>query len=208
MDAYSGYNQIPMYPPDEEKTAFITDQGIFCYKMMPFGMKNANATYQRMMMKVFEGMIAEQVKVYIDDIITKTQTRGSHVADLEAVFQRLRQHNMRLNPLKCTFGVPAGKFLGYMLTNKGIEAHPDKCRAVLELKSPTSVREVQRLNGRIIALSCFMPKVAHRALPLYQLLRKNSTFVWSESCEQAFQEFKHILAAPLILVKPELGETL
>jgi len=208
VDAYSGYNQILMYPPDEEKTAFITDQGIFCYKMMPFGLKNAGATYQRMMMKVFEGMIGGQVEVYIDDIITKTQAGGNHVADLEAVFERLRRYNMRLNPMKCTFGVPAGKFLGYMLTNRGIEAHPDKCKAVLELKSPISVREVQRLNGRITALSRFMPKAAHKALPLYQLLRKNATFAWSESCEQAFQEFKQILAAPPILVKPEIGETL
>jgi len=95
-----------------------------------------------------------------------------------------------------------------MLTNRGIKAHPDKCRAILELKSLTSIREVQRLNERITALSHFMPKVTHRALPLYQLLRKNSTFIWSESCEQAFQEFKCILAALPILVKPELGETL
>jgi len=98
MDAYSSYNQIPMYPPDEKKIAFITDQGIFCYKMMPFGLKNASATYKRMMMKVFKDMIGEQVKVYIDDIITKTQTGGNQVADLEAVFQTLRRHNMRLNP--------------------------------------------------------------------------------------------------------------
>jgi len=90
MDAYSGYNQIPMFPPDEEKTAFITNQGIFCYKMMPFGLKNAGSTYQRMMTKIFEGMIGQQVEVYIDDIITKTQIDGDHVADLEAVFQRLR----------------------------------------------------------------------------------------------------------------------
>jgi len=72
MDAYSSYNQIPMYPLDEEKITFITDQGVFCYKMMPFKLKNSGATYQRMMMKVFEGMGGEQVKVYIDDIITKT----------------------------------------------------------------------------------------------------------------------------------------
>jgi len=154
---------------------------------MPFELKNARATYQRMMTKVFESMIGERVEVYIDDIIAKMALPANLTAELTEVFSRLRQHNMRLNPHKCTFGISASKFLGYMLTNRGIEAHPDKCRAVLELKSPSSIREVQRLNGRIIALSQFRPKGAHKALPLYQLLWKESSFEWLESCEQAFQ---------------------
>jgi len=82
--------------------------------------------------------------------------------------------------------VPVGKFLGYMLTNRGIEAHPNKCKAVLELKSPTTVRKVQKLNGKITTLSRFMPKVNHRALLLYQLLKKDSIFKWLETCKKAF----------------------
>jgi len=151
---------------------------------MPFGLRNVGVTYQRMMTRIFEGMIGAQVKVYIDDIITKTPTIRDHVVNLEAFSKG--SNNMWLNPLKCTFAVSIGKFLGYILTNRGIEAHPNKCKVVLELKSPTTVKEVQKLNGKITALSRFMPKVAHRALPFYLLIWKDSTFEWSEACKNAF----------------------
>jgi len=116
-----------MYPPDEEKTAFILDKGIFCYIMMPFELKNAGATYQQTMTKVFDGMIGKEVEVYIDDIIAKTPLNRDHALDLANVFNRLRRHNMRLNPTKYTFGIPAGRFLGFMLTCRGVETNPKKC---------------------------------------------------------------------------------
>ncbi|XP_057432327.1 uncharacterized protein LOC130725088 [Lotus japonicus] len=127
MNAYSGYNQIPMYREDEEKAAFITDRGTYCYTMLPFGLKNAVVTYQRMMTKIFRALIGKSIEVYIDDIIVKTPKGGDHAADLAVVFEQLRKHNMRLNPKKCTFGVKSGKFLGYMLTSRGIELNPEKC---------------------------------------------------------------------------------
>jgi len=154
-----------------------------------------------MMTKVFNGMIGEEVEVYIDDIIAKTPPNKDHISDLARVFKRLRQHNMRLNPLKCTFGVPAEKFLGFMLTCRGVEANPEKCKAILDLLSPKTVRDVQKLNGKITALSRFIPKVAQKSLPLYQLLRKNKAFQWTKECEEAFQDFKRLLANPPTLSK-------
>ena len=133
IDAYSGYNQIPMYPEDQEKTAFVTDMGVYCYTMMPFGLKNAGATYQRMMSQVFKEQIGRILEVYIDDMIVKTPEDKDPVADLRETFQQLRRYDLRLNPNKCTFGVEAGKFLGFMLTSRGIEVNPDKCSVVLNM---------------------------------------------------------------------------
>ncbi|RDX65070.1 hypothetical protein CR513_56307, partial [Mucuna pruriens] len=143
MDAYSGYNQIRMHPQDEEKTAFTTDDDAFCYKVMPFGLKNAGATYQCMMDKIFKGIIGVDVEVCVDDMVVKSQGAAEHCQALGRVFHILRKHQLRLNPNKCSFGVRAGKFLGFMLTERGIEANPEKCRAVVNMRSPQSMKEVQ-----------------------------------------------------------------
>ncbi|RDX76978.1 hypothetical protein CR513_42973, partial [Mucuna pruriens] len=126
MDAYS----------DEEKIAFITEEGAFYYKVMPFGLKIARATYQRLMDKVFKEVLGVDVEVYVDDMVVKSTTMGKHCKALERVFNILRKHQLRLNPEKCFFGVHTGKFLGFMLTERGIEANPDKCQAVIGMRSP------------------------------------------------------------------------
>ena len=136
---------------DQDKTAFITDLGVFCYNVMSFGIKNTGATYQRMMDKVFAEMRGREVEVYIDDMIVKTKDDQDPSKDLESVFHRLWQFNLRLNPLKCTFGVEAGKFLGFMLTNRDIDATRDKCRAILDMTSPRMVKDVQQLTERVAA---------------------------------------------------------
>nr|KYP61098.1 Transposon Ty3-I Gag-Pol polyprotein [Cajanus cajan] len=123
LDAYSGYNQIKMNPADEEKTAFITENANFCYKVMPFGLKNARATYQRLMDKVFQGQIGRNIEIYVDDMVVKSNSMADHIVDLAEIFGELRKHNMRLNPEKCTFGVKGGKFLGFMLSTRGIKAN-------------------------------------------------------------------------------------
>ncbi|CAL0314908.1 unnamed protein product [Lupinus luteus] len=205
---YTNLNKIPMYPPDQEKTAFITDQAAYCYTVMPFGLKNAGATYQRMMSKVFDGQIGDHMEVYMDDMIAKSLPGEDHVSILESIFKQLRKYNMRLNPEKCTFGVEAGKFLGFLLTSRGIEANPAKCQAIISMRSPHTVKEVQQLNGRLAALSRFLPSAAKHSLPLFQLLRKSKKFEWSAECEAAFQTFKQYLAAPPILSKPEPDEVL
>ena len=136
MDAFSGYNQIPMYEPDQAHTTFITDNGLYCYRVMPFGLKNAGATFQKFMNKLFDGLIGSKVEVYVDDLVAKTTKKEQHLQDLEVIFKRLDQHNVRLNPLKCSFGLRSGLFLGYMLTMRGIEANPEQIRAILDMPSP------------------------------------------------------------------------
>uniref|UniRef100_A0A2N9G3C1 RNA-directed DNA polymerase n=1 Tax=Fagus sylvatica TaxID=28930 RepID=A0A2N9G3C1_FAGSY len=158
MDAFSGYNQIQMAEEDQEKTAFITSRGLFCYKVMPFGLKNAGATYQRLVNKMFHDQIGRNVEVYVDDMLVKSKKDDDHLADLKETFQALRRYSMKLNPAKCVFGVSSGKFLGFMVSQRGIEANPDKIKAILEMSPPKTVKEVQSLTGKAAALNRFVSR--------------------------------------------------
>uniref|UniRef100_A0A2N9G6F7 Uncharacterized protein n=1 Tax=Fagus sylvatica TaxID=28930 RepID=A0A2N9G6F7_FAGSY len=141
MDAFSGYNQIVMDESDQEKTSFITSRGLFCYKVMPFGLKNAGATYQRLMNRMFHDQIGRNVEVYVDDMLIKSKEEDGHLDDLRETFQTLRKYQMKLNPSKCAFGVYSGKFLGFMVSQRGIEANPDKIKAILEMQPPKNTKE-------------------------------------------------------------------
>ncbi|RVW20979.1 Transposon Ty3-G Gag-Pol polyprotein [Vitis vinifera] len=154
--AFFGYHQIPMTPADEEKIAFITPHELYCYKIMPFGLKNVDATYQRLMTKIFKPLVGRTVEVYIDDIVVKSKTREDHVHHLQEVFHLLRRYDMKLNPSKCAFGVSVGKFLGFMVTQRGIEVSPDQIKAVMETPTPRSKKELQRLTGKLVALRWFI----------------------------------------------------
>ena len=156
MDAFSSYNQISMDPDDQEKTSFVTAQGTYCYRVMPFGLKNKGATYQRLVNRMFQKQIGTSMEVYIDDMLVKSTTAEFHIAHLSEAFQILRSYNMKLNPAKCAFGVSAGKFLGFIVNRRGIEANPDKIKVVLDMPSPSGIKEVQRLTRRIGALSRFV----------------------------------------------------
>jgi len=147
---------------------------------MPFGLKNAGATYQRLMDRVFRGQIDRSMEVYVDDMVVKSQTVGDHVHDLREVFYQVRKYNMRLNPEKCVFGVPAGKFLGFMLTARGIEANPDKCAAIIEMRSPKNLKEVQRLMGRLTSLARFLPRLTEKVRPILKIMRKQTTEKWDD----------------------------
>ncbi|PKI72255.1 hypothetical protein CRG98_007329, partial [Punica granatum] len=141
MDGFSGYNQIQMAEEDKIKTTFITMWGTFCYKVMPFGLKNAGATYQRAMVTLFHDMMHKEIEVYVDDMIAKSKEGEYHLVNLKRLFDRLRKYKLRLNPAKCTFGVKSGKFLGFVVSEKGIEVDPDKAKAIMELPPPSTVRE-------------------------------------------------------------------
>ncbi|WJX56033.1 hypothetical protein P8452_41732 [Trifolium repens] len=208
MDAYSGYNQIKMADIDKKKTTFMTESGNYYYNVMPFGLKNAGATYQRMMNNVFRNQIGDMLEVYMDDMIVKSEEENDHTSHLRKVFEQARKYNMRFNPKKCTFGVKAGKFLGFYLTERGIEANPDKCRAFFEYPTPDSKKSIQTLNGMLTFLSRFIAKSAQHALPLFKLLRKESAFEWTEECENALQHLKRALSEPPVLTRPVQGETL
>ncbi|XP_024015916.1 uncharacterized protein LOC112089172 [Eutrema salsugineum] len=147
MDAFFGYNQILMHPQDREKTSFITDRGIYYYKVMPFGLKNAGATYQRLVNRMFASQLGRTMEVYIDDMLVKSLVDSDHVGHLRTCFDILDQYGMKLNPTKCTFGITSGEFLGYIVTWHGIEANPKQIAVILELPSPTTKREVQRFTG-------------------------------------------------------------
>ena len=112
MDAFSGYNQIKLEELDQEKTSFVTSQGLFCYKVMPFGLKNAGATYQRLVNKMFVRKIGRNVEVYVDDMLVKSKKEDHYLNDLRETFETLRLYGMKLNPSKCMFGVSSSKFLG------------------------------------------------------------------------------------------------
>uniref|UniRef100_A0A2N9FLK1 RNase H type-1 domain-containing protein n=1 Tax=Fagus sylvatica TaxID=28930 RepID=A0A2N9FLK1_FAGSY len=163
LDAFQGYHQIAMNLMDQEKTAFITLRGLFCYKVMPFGLKNAGATYQRMITKMFAEQLGKTVEVYIDDMVVKSVLAEDHLGDLRAVFNTLRRHRLKLNASKCAFGVRSGKFLGFMVTQRGIEANLDQITAILNLKPPRTVREVQRLTGMAAALNRFISWSAEKS---------------------------------------------
>ncbi|XP_019230417.1 PREDICTED: uncharacterized protein LOC109211339 [Nicotiana attenuata] len=127
LDAYSGYNQILMEEEDQEKTTFITQQGTYCYRVMPFGLKNAGATYQRLVTKMFKDQLGKTMEVYIDDILVKSKRKEDH---LREAFDILRRYGMKLNPEKCAFGVTSGKFLDFLVSQRGIEVNPDQIKGI------------------------------------------------------------------------------
>ena len=146
------------------------------------------------------------MEVYIDDMLVKSTTSELHIAHLSEAFQILRNYNMKLNPAKCAFGVSAGKFLGFIVSHSGIEANPDKIKVVLDIPSPSGIKEVQRLIGRIAALSRFVSRASDKCQPFFQVLKK--AFQWDTKCEEAFSALKTYLSSPPILVSPIEGELL
>jgi len=202
LDAFSGYNQIKMHPRDECKTTFMTETSCYCYTVMPFRLKNAGATYQRLMDRILAPMLGRNVQAYVDDMMVTSQERDQHVADLDELFDTIAKYGLKLNPEKCVFGVEAGKFLGFLLTERGIEANPEKCAAILAMRSPISVKEVQQLTRRMTALSRFVSAGGDKGHHYFQCLRRNSKFVWTRECEEAFLKLKEYLASPLVLRKP------
>ncbi|KAL0394568.1 UNVERIFIED_CONTAM: Pro-Pol polyprotein [Sesamum latifolium] len=208
MDVSQGYHQIMLAPEDRKKVSFITSSGTFCYVAMPFGLKNAGATYQRLVDKINRPQIGRNVEVYVDDMLVKSKKAEDHIADLEETFAVLKKYRLKLNPAKCTFGVQGGHFLGFMVTQRGIKANPLKIKAILDIKAPACVHEVQRLTGRIAALSQFISKYAEKSLPFFKILRKARNFEWDASCQRAFEELKNYLAGLPLLVKPSPGDIL
>ncbi|KAG9458163.1 hypothetical protein H6P81_002671 [Aristolochia fimbriata] len=180
MDGSSGYNKIRMDPRDEEKTTFRTPKGIFCYKVMPFGLKNAGATYQRAMQTIFDDFLHKFVECYVDNVVVKTKSRGDHLRDLRAVFERLRRHQLKMNPLKCAFGVSSGKFLGFVVRHRGIEIDQTKIDVIQQMPEPKT----------------------------FHLMKKDTPFEMYESCRRAFQNIKDYLMKPPVLMAPTSGKPL
>ena len=147
---------------------------------MPFGLKNAKATYQRLMNKMFAHQIGRNVQVYVNDMLIKGVREDDHLSDLQETFNMLRTYNMKLNPSKCAFEVTAGKFLGFMVSQRGIEVNLEKVRAIMELAPPKTIKEVQNLNGKIAALNRFVSQATDKCLPFFCTLKRS--FKWTDEC--------------------------
>jgi len=204
LDVFSGYNQIWKHPRDDCKMTFMIKLSCYCYKVMPFGLKNAGATYQRLMDRVLAPMIGRNVQAYVDDMVVTSQVKGQHME----LFTMIAKYKLKLNPKKCVFGVEAGKFLGFLLTEHGIEANPEKCAAIIVMRSPISVKELQQLIGRMTAFPRFVSVGGDRGHPYFQCLKRNNRFVWTKECEESFLKLKEYLASPPVVCKLLLGTPL
>jgi hypothetical protein len=203
LDAYSGYNHIKLKKEDEGKTAFITPYSVFCYQVMPFGLKNAEATDQRMMQKCLGSQIGRNIQFYIDNVVITTRKEESLISNLAETFNNLNRYKLKLNPTKCNFGVSAGQLLGFLVLIRGIEGNPEKIQAILTMGKPIKLHDIQKLAGRIVALSQFVERLGEKTLPFYALMKKSDDkFEWTEEADIAFAQLKKVLSTPPVLVAP------
>ena len=173
---------------------------------MPFELKNAGATYQRLINKMFAHQLGRNVQVYVDDMLVKSVRENDHLNDLQETFDTLRSYNMKLNPSKCMFRITAGKFLGFMVSQRGMKVNPEKVRAILELEPPRTVKVVQSLNGKVAALNRFVSKATDKCLPFFHILKKS--FEWMDECQKTFEDLKKYLSSPPLLSSSMPGEEL
>jgi hypothetical protein len=205
LDAYSGFHQIQMAREDREHTAFVTVDGLYCYVVMLYGLRNALSTFVQAMSKTFGDLIRDNIEIYINDIVVKTKRGSTLVEDLTLVFDKLQAMCTKLNSNKCVFGVSAGKLLGFLVSHRGIEANLEKIRTIEAMRPPARIKDVQKVTGSLAALSRFISRLAERALPFFKLLRKSGPFSCIEEAECAFQELKqHLVSLPiLVALEPE-----
>jgi hypothetical protein len=178
---------------------------------MLFGLKNAGATYQRSVDKVFNKQIGRNLEAHVDDMVIKSRTEEDLLSDIQETFDQLRAINMKLNPKKCSFGVEEGNFLRHLITKQGIKANPSKVKAIADLQAPKSQKEVQSLNGKLASLSRFLSKSADRSLLFFKTLKgcmDKKTFQWSVEAEAAFQKLKEFMEILPTLTAPIKGEVL
>jgi ribonuclease HI len=208
LDCYSGYHQIALKEEDQIKTAFITPYGTYAYKTMSFGLKNAGVTYQRAIQMCFADQLHQNVEPYMDDVVIKTRNPDVLIADLEETFSSLRRFRWKLNPTKCIFGVPSRKLLGFIVSNRGIEANPVNILAITDMEALVAIKDVQKLTGCMAALNRFISRLGETGLPFFKLLKRQDKFQWMEEAERALQDLKHHLQSPPVFIAPLPGEDL
>ncbi|GKV39527.1 hypothetical protein SLEP1_g47285 [Rubroshorea leprosula] len=212
IDGHSGYNQIFIAEEDIPKTAFRCPGAIGTYEwvVMPFGLKNVGATYQRAMNAIFHNMIGCFMEIHIDDVVVKSNEDEEHLEHLKLAFERMRKHGLKMNPLKCAFGVFVGNFLGYLVHERGLEVDQNKARAVIEAQPPRSKKELQRFLGQVNFLRRFISNLVGKTRVFSPLLKLKSEvdFKWEKHHQTAFEEIKHYLSKPPVLVPPLRGKPL
>ena len=188
MDGYSGYNQIFIGLVDALKTAFKTPFGSYFYKVMHFGLKNVGATYQRTMTLIFGDMLHKQVEDYVDDRVVKEKNPFEHLLHLRQVFERCREHNLKMNPSKCAFGVSLGKFLGFLGHHRRIDLDLTKVEAITTPSPLTSLKKLRSFVGKVSYLRRFIPGLAEILKPLMEQTKKGVTFIWCDQFQKAFKK--------------------
>ena len=187
MDGFSGYNQIKIAPEDQEKTAFTCAWGTFCWNVMPFGLKNVGATYQRAVTTNFHDMMHKTMEDYVDDTLVKSAKRHTHLQDLGPILDRMEKFSLQLNPKKCAFGVTSGKLLGYIVSAKGIEVDQEKVQAIMDMPPPRNISQMRGLQGRLQSIRRFISQLVDRSQPFTKALHKGVKYDWSQDCEQNLQ---------------------
>jgi hypothetical protein len=208
LDADSGYHQIKMKESDQLATLFITPFGMYCYVTMSFGLRNAGATYQRCMQHVFGDHIRRTIEAYVDDIVVKTRKADDLVNDLRTTFGSLRANEVKLNPEKCVFGVSRGMLLRYIVSQRGIEANPEKVAALERMGPIRDLKGVQKVLGCLATLSRFISRLGEKGLPLYRLLKKHERFSWTVEAQEALDKLKATLTHAPIFTPPQDSEPL
>ena len=206
LDLISGYWQVMMNETDKEKTAFCTShRGLFQFKVMPFGLMNAPGVFTQLISQVLEGYEGFSTG-YIDDILVFSSSLEEHMGHLNQIFQRLRQHGLKLKLRKCSFLQPETSYLGYRLTKDGIKPEDDKVKAIRELDPPTSKKQVRSFIGSCSYYRKFLPNFSGIAKPLIDLTKKNTRFKWEESHQRAFDFLKESLTEIPFLAYPDVNK--
>ena len=204
LDLASGSWQIKMSETDKKKTAFVTPhRGLYHFNVMPFGLTNAPATFQRLMEKVLFGLSPQRCLCYLDDIIVLGKTFDEALENLELIFQRLKEANLKLKPKKCFLFQSKVTYLGHIVSDEGITCDPSKVDSIIHWPTPTNKSEVRSILGLLGYYRKFIPEFAAKASPLTKLTRKNAKFSWTTECQQAFQELKDCLTRSPILALPK-----
>ena len=206
LDLAAGYWQIKVRPDSQEKTAFITHEGLFEFRVMPFGVMNAPAVFQRLMQRVLAGLKTECgkefVSVYLDDVIIFSETLQDHVRHLRMVFDRIRAANLKLNPKKCKFMCDEVDYLGHLVTPAGLRPNNRNLDAVKHFPVPTNLRQLRQFLGLTSHYRRFIMNYSQLAHPLYQLTRKGALFHWTADCESAFESLRMKLITAPVLAYP------